>query len=158
MSVRVAPMGSWLRVGVGLIAAMLAAPAMAQPSAEEIAARAVANIRQATETTTGALVAAKSRAVTEIERLDLAGAPDHRIIAFGQRAVEALQRMGQGGRDRIEAITRNAVAALRRLNAPQALIDGVLHAAQTGRQFISQAQQRAVTDVRDAVREAIGPP
>mgnify|MGYP000703191185 CR=1 FL=1 len=152
----------WVRGVIHMAAisalAIFAGPALAQPTAQQVADRAIAEIQTATQNASAALEAGKTRAVAEIERLDLAGAPDRRIVNFGQAAVEALQRMGQAGRGRIETIARNAVVALHRLNAPQELIDNVLRAAQEGRQAITQAQQRSVNQVRAAVAEAIGPP
>ncbi len=155
-------LSSWLhanlRVGVGLVAALLAAPALAQPTAQQVADRAIASIRLTSDQVSTALEAGKSRAVAEIERLDRVGATDQRIIAFGHTAVDALQRRGQAGHNRIDTIARNAVVVLHRLNATQELIDSVVAAAQSGRQAISQAQQRSVGAVREAVAEAIGPP
>jgi hypothetical protein len=142
---------------VAACVALVSAPALAQPTAEEIAQRAIASIEQTTRATTGRLEAGATRAVAEVERLDLLGAPDRRIIAFGQNAIAALNRMALTGRTRIENTTRHAVQALRRLQAPQALIDEVTAAARAGTASINQARQRAVQAVRDAVEEAIGP-
>ena len=146
------------RVAVAACAALVAGPAMAQPTAEEIAEGAVNRIRHASVTTVDKIVEGTTRAVAGVELLDRNGAPNARIVAFGQNAVDALQRMGQAGRDRIATIRSRAVAALENLQAPQALIDQVNQAAMTGRQAINQAQQRGVAAVRDAVEEAIGPP
>jgi membrane-associated protease RseP (regulator of RpoE activity) len=148
---RATAIARWTRAAIIACVALLTVPALAQPTAEQIAARAVASIGQTTAATTGRLETASTRAVAGVEELDRLGAPDQRIIAFGQRAIGALNRAATSGRDRIEAITRHAVLALHRLNAPQALIDQVTAAAGAGRQAINQARQRAVTAVRDAV-------
>lgn len=155
--VRTSRLASWTRGLAAAVVASLGAPALAQPTPAQVAQQAIENIVQVTQNTTARLEAGAQRAVENIEELDKNMAPDPVIIAAGHRAIHALQAQGQGGRERIQSITRRAVTALNRLNAPPALIESVQHAAQTGRQAITQAQNRAVSAVREAVEEAIGP-
>ena len=150
-------MRSWMRIGVGFVAAMLAAPALAQPTPQQVAQAAVERVREITEHTNARLRTGAARAVERVEELAANQAPDPVILRFGKRAVDGLQATGEEGRGRIGETVQHAVMILRRLQADPQLIEGVLQAGQAGRQAIGQAQHAAVSAVREAVEEAIGP-
>ncbi|MEZ6235309.1 MAG: hypothetical protein R3B68_14065 [Phycisphaerales bacterium] len=150
-------MRSWMRIGVGLVAAMFAAPALAQPTAQEVAEAAVQRVREITENTSAHLRTGAARAVERIEDLAANQAPDPVILRFGKRAIDALQSTADDGRGRIAETVQHAVMILRRLQADPQLVEFVLRAGHAGRERIGQAQQRAVGAVRHAVEEAIGP-
>ncbi len=129
--------------------------ALAQNNGERVAQAYIDRIEATADRHQSVTRATAERAVDAIADLAADDAPDRAIIAAGASATKAINAEARRASERVASLRKGGVAALRRLDAPAALIARVVDAAHSAQDSISTTAERGRSVVRAAVERAL---
>lgn len=147
--------GSWLRVGAVLAAAFMTAPALAQPTTQEVADIASARIAKVSTDASNGLADQAQSAIVVVKRLARQGASNSTIFHFFLETKGELSTIATNANGLINSIAQTAVVRLAGMGATQAQIDQVLTSSDVGRQQLWISHDLALRRVKAAVDAAM---
>lgn len=130
---------------------MPAATASAQPTADQVAERAIAGINNLSDRAQAQMTNTTDATISAIERLDAKGATNEQITRAGDRGKVRINHLKAQNTRQLSRRGEVAIRHLQRLNADQALIDQV-SAASTG---AVTALETKATESRAAIDAAV---
>ncbi len=142
-------------VSIALMALTLTSTTATAQNGERIARACVTAMHNTADKHSDAVQQTTRQAVRTIQALDSDGVRDRVIIAAGARGIKEVEAESRRASFRVADLREDCVQALRRLDAPQELIDRVNAAARAATESIGDSADRAEQVIRRAVAEAI---